>query len=113
MGGGDQAVVSAPTAYVDDTRRRAARIRQRHRSGAAQLRFVDRCSPGHLSSRWQLTLMFYQGRKKLMVQYSRLLLLFRSRHVESSVLCRFVTAENQHGCLIKLKKEQILGLMSD
>ena len=34
MGDGDQAVVSAPTVYVDDTRRRAARIRQRHDWGS-------------------------------------------------------------------------------
>ena len=60
MGDGDQAVVSAPTAYVDDTRslRRAARIRQRHdwgsTSSASCLQQIARSRPGVVYERFPM-----------------------------------------------------------
>ena len=58
MDDGDQAVVSALTVYVDDTRRRAARIRQRHdwgsTSSAPCLQQITSSRPGVVYERFPM-----------------------------------------------------------
>ena len=58
MGDGDQAAVSAPPVYVDDTRRRAARIRQRHdwgsTSSAPCLQQITSSRPGVVYERFPM-----------------------------------------------------------